>query len=196
MLAVCLISVGGTVAWLTDTSNSMVNTFTATTIRVGISGAGGAVAAAEGDGGVLSGTFKMVPGSTIQPDTQVTVAAGSEKCYLFVKVTKSDNYDTYLEPFEIGEGWNVLDAEGADGVYYRVVESPTGDMAYPVVKQVKVKTEITKEQMDSIAASGAPTLSAQAYAVQYENIASAHMAWKQINPGYEPPTIQGGETQD
>ena len=64
--------------------------------------------------------YKMVPGNTIAKDPTVTVKAESEACWLFVKVTESENLDTFIT-YAIAEGWTKLQ----DGVYYREVPPPT-----------------------------------------------------------------------
>ena len=104
--------IGGTVAWLTDKSDTVVNTFTDSDIDITLTESTGT-------------EYKMVPGYTISKDPKVTVKADSEKCYLFVKLDKSNNFDSFLT-YEIAEGWEQLkDAENKDvnGVYYRVVDT-------------------------------------------------------------------------
>ena len=64
--------------------------------------------------------YKMVPGYTIHKDPKTTVVKGSEECYLFVKVEKSANFDSYMT-YEMADGWTAL--EGVEGVYYREVTS-------------------------------------------------------------------------
>lgn len=73
--------IGGTVAWLTDTTESVVNTFTDSDIDITLEETTGE-------------DYKMVPGYTISKDPQVTVETSSEKCYLFVKLEKSENLMT------------------------------------------------------------------------------------------------------
>ena len=75
--------IGGTVAWLTDKSDTVVNTFTDSDIDITLTESTGT-------------EYKMVPGYTISKDPKVTVKADSEKCYLFVKLDKSNNFDSFL----------------------------------------------------------------------------------------------------
>lgn len=169
IVATMLVSVGGTLAWLTATSGTVTNTFTASDINITL---------AE-----TTGTqYKMVPGSTITKDPVATVKAGSEACYLFVKIVKSANYDTYLDNYAVADGWKGL--EGVDGVYYRTVAASDDDQDFHVLAndQVTVKTSVTKAQMEAIKTSGQPTLTFTAYAVQSENVASAAAAWAIAKP--------------
>ena len=102
--------VGGTLAWLTDRTAEVKNTFTVGDINIGLT--------------ETTTDYKMVPGNTIAKDPTVTVKANSEACWLFVKVTKSENLDTFIT-YAIAEGWTAL--PGVDGVYYREVPASAAD---------------------------------------------------------------------
>ena len=130
----------------------------------------------------------MIPGYTIHKDPKAKVLAGSEECFLFVKLEKSDKFDTYLE-YNIADGWTELDGV-TDTVYYRVVDGTTNQIGthYSVLKgdQVTVKDTVTKEQMNALNAEDAkkPTLTITAYASQLHKNAtetfSASEAWNNI----------------
>jgi len=147
---------GGTLAWLTATSNEVNNVFTTSDIGVTLE---------ESD----NLNLKMVPGWTITKDPKATVTAGSEDCYLFVKVEKSANFDDFMT-YEIAAGWTEL----SDGVYYMIFDSKDTDnenemgTAYSVLKddQVKVLDNVTKEDMSELTDATKPNLSFTAYAVQ------------------------------
>lgn len=145
---------GGTLAWLTSTTGEVVNTFTVGDINITLD--------------ETTSDYKMIPGYTIAKDPKVTVAANSEKCYLFVKVTESTNFGDYMT-YEMASGWTAVD--GTTGVYYRVVETSTSAQDFSVLKdnQVTVKDNVTKTMMDNITkgTATAPTLTFQAAAVQY-----------------------------
>lgn len=172
-LAVMLVvgcAVGGTLAWLTDTTGPVVNTFTVGNIDIEL---------AE-----TTTNFKMVPGATISKDPKVTVKAGSEACWLFVQVTESDNLDDFIS-YTIANGWTEL--TGVSGVYYREVadqSAATADVVYSVLTndQVTVKDTVTKDMMDAITAgtATAPTLTFKAYAVQMAGVATAADAWAKV----------------
>ena len=168
--------VAGTVAWLTAKSDVVTYTFTTSDINITLT---------ETKGGT-DRNFKMIPGWTIEKDPKVTVLSGSEECYLFVKLDKSANFDTYLE-YVIADGWTKLD-DVADTVYYRVVDGTTNQIgkAYNVLAndQVTVKGEVTKERMKALTTDTYPTLTITAYASQlYKNATdkfSALEAWNNI----------------
>ena len=172
-LAVMLVvgcAVGGTLAWLTDTTGPVVNTFTVGNIDIDL---------AE-----TTTDFKMVPGATISKDPEVTVKAGSEACWLFVKVTESDNLDDFIS-YTIANGWTEL--TGVTGVYYREVgdlSAATTNEVYSVLTsdQVTVKNSVTKDMMDAITnqSATAPTLTFKAYAVQKAGFDTAADAWAEV----------------
>ena len=175
VLALTLVVVGvvsGTLAWLTAKSDVVVNTFTTSDIKVELK--------------ETTGTeYKMIPGYTISKDPKATVLAGSEECYLFVKLDKSADFDTYLA-YNIADGWTQLD--GVDDVYYREVLTANIGTEYSVLAndQVTVKGTVTKELMNALDAEGAakPTLTITAYASQLHKNATdkfdAATAWANI----------------
>lgn len=150
-------AIGGTLAWLTTTTEAVTNTFTVGDINITLE---------ESEHLDL----KMVPGNTITKDPEVTVQANSEACWLFVQIEKSENYDTYLENYSVAAGWTAL-PENA-GVYYREVDAAATDIAFAVLanNQVTVKEAVTKEQMNALTEANYPTLTFTAYATQlYKN---------------------------
>lgn len=188
VLALTLVVVGvvsGTLAWLTAKSDTVVNIFTTSDIKVELTETKG-----TGTGNIRE--FKMVPGYTIKKDPQAKVLTGSEECFLFVKLTKSGSFDTYLE-YIPADGWTQLtkDEDGkdiTDLVYYREVLSTDIGTAYSVLKndQVTVKGSVTKTLMDALNAQGAvkPALTITAYASQLHKNADADFtpaeAWANI----------------
>ena len=187
LLALVLIAgaaVGGTLAWLTATTGEVKNTFTTSNIEITL------VETKGGD----DREFKMIPGCTIEKDPKVTVIAGSEKCYLFVKIAESDNFDDFMT-YEMAVNsdetaiWTELTGvNGVNGVYYRVVDASTTDQEFAVLKdnQVTVKDTVTKADMEALKAADAtlPTLTFTAYASQYmkNNTApfTAAEAWENV----------------
>ncbi len=169
-LVLCF-AIGGTLAWLVDKSDAVVNTFTYGDINIDLSESTG-------------NEYKMIPGNDITKDPKVTVEANSEACWLFVKVEKSATYDSYLADYTIADGWNKLD--GVDGVYYREVDADTAKAgtSYQVLKgdKVTVLDSVEKSDMEAIknGTTAKPTLTFTAYAVQKDGFDSATLAWAEI----------------
>lgn len=171
-------SVLGTLAWLTAETNEVKNIFTVGNINIKLT--------------ETTTDFKMVPGCTIVKDPKVTVRAGSEDCWLFVKIVKSENLDSFIT-YNVAEGWTAL--TDVDGVYYhKVTAATTNDTVFDVLadNQVTVKDTVTKEMMDELKVSGAtqPTLTFTAYACQlYKSNGvefDAAEAWTQVSTSTTP----------
>ena len=175
MIVVCV--VGGTLAWLIDKTDPVKNTFTYGDINIKLAETTGT-------------SYKMIPGYTIAKDPKVTVLAGSEKCYLFVKVAESDNFDTFMT-YEMAAGWTQGDGTNIpSNVYYREVAASTDNQEFGVLAndQVTVKDTVTKADMNALKADDAiqPTLTFTAYACQYNNSNDTNFgpadAWAKVNP--------------
>ncbi len=155
LLALALVlgvAAGSTLAWLTDKTAEVKNTFTTSDVKIELT--------------ETTTDYQMIPGHTIDKDPKVTVLEGSEACWLFVKIEKSENFDQYMT-YEVAEGWTAL--TGVDGVYYRVVEDTAADQEFAVIKDntVTVSDEVTKEMMNALTEATYPTLTFTAYACQY-----------------------------
>lgn len=176
VLALTLLVVGvvaGTLAWLTAQTAPVVNTFTYGDINIDLT--------------ETNETYKMVPGYDIHKDPKAKVLAGSEECFLFVKLDESTNFDTYLK-YDIADDWTAL--TDVNGVYYREVKTAEMDKDYSVLKgdKVTVKDTVTKEQMNALdnGTAAKPTLTITAYASQlYKNATTEFPvaeAWANVNP--------------
>ena len=172
---VVVVAIGGTLAWLTDKTDPVTNTFTVGDIDIDLSETWNTDN--NGDNINDSWTAQLVPGMNLTKDPVVTVKEGSEKCYLFVKVDESnwpqfkeDDEETLKVKYEIGNGWAQLNDDSGNaitGVYYRTVEASDSDQPFGVLKNntVYVSQNLTKADLGQITQS--PTLAFTAYAVKY-----------------------------
>ena len=190
VLATVLIAEGmvnGTFAWLIADTDPVVNTFTYGDINLKLDETktdekGNPVDENE-DGNPDKTTegndYEMIPGEEYLKDPRVTVLAGNEACWLFVKLEETDGFITnadgsttptgafrdYLD-YTIGSGWTQLYEDGyfgiagheIKGVYYRFEDEDTDDteVAYPVLKdnKISVKREVTKEMLNALDNNG------------------------------------------
>lgn len=159
-------AVGGTFAWLTTQTGEVRNTFTIGNIDITL---------AE-----TTSDFKMIPGESIAKDPVVTVKAGSEACWLFVKVTESDNLDDFIT-YTVDSGWTAL--TGVSGVYYREVAAVSADTSFDVLtgNAVTVKDTVTKTMMDALTDNTLPTLTFKAYAIQKSGFDTVEAAWAKVS---------------
>ncbi len=185
IMAMCLLAafvIGGTLAWLTDQTSTITNTFTFGNISIDLEEEG-----AENN----AQSFKLVPGGTITKDATVTVNVGSEACYLFVKIDETDiTKDAITYAIDSTAGWQALSAENAPGVYWCNVADLTGNGAVEVTKGVFLNDTINVSSAlveNDVQGNGDVELAITAYAVQSANVADQHAAWKIITPAYEVP---------
>ena len=173
MLAVVLLVgciIGGTVAWLTDQTDSITNTFTYGDINIELTESTGE-------------SYKIIPGVNIEKDPKVTVKANSEDCWLFVEVKEEGTFVANKVTYSIDDGWTQGDGTNIPAnVYYRSVDAVKADTDFAVLKDNKiyVSEELSKSEIPSITAQ--PKLTFTAYAVQKAGIDTAAAAWAKVNP--------------
>lgn len=185
-------AVGGTLAWLISQTDPVVNTFTYGDIDIELYEH--EYNASENALGTKKVTkvdnYKIIPGVDLPKDPKVTVTAGSEACWLFVKV-KEENWPTFTADntkkvsYSIANDWTQGDGTKIPTtVYYREVDATTADTSdtsFDVLKdnQVTVSEDLTKGEVDQLKAKS-PTLTFTAYAVQKDGITTVAEAWAKI----------------
>lgn len=170
-------AVGGTIAWLTKTTDPVVNTFTYGNIDITLT-----------ETVPENRQAKIIPGKDIPKDPKVTVKANSETCYLFVKVVEDGTFVANKVTYTIrADGWTKGDGTDIPAdVYYRVVPAATTDTAFYMLTGdaanpngvVTVSPELNKEEIAAVTKT--PTLTFTAYAVQKDGNADAAAAWAKI----------------
>ena len=179
-------SVLGTMAWLTAETDEVVNTFTYGNINIDLNEHvydPGQNALGE-ELTKSAGNYLIIPGIDLPKDPFVTVKAGSEDCYLFVKVEESEGFAEGKVTYAVDESWAKGDGTKIPAnVYYRQVSQLADDVSYNVLKDNKifVSENLTKDEVKEMQQSQVrPTLKFTAYAIQAEGIDSAETAWSQI----------------
>ena len=201
VLVLCC-AMGGTLAWLVDSTTEVKNTFTYGDINISLwehkLNDDGLTLSTEVFTETEQTGFKMIPGNKIEKDPTVTVKAGSEACWLFVKVEESDNFDNFMT-YAIADGWKLYDTTttGSDiqtdnttddtYVIYREVDANTANAgtSYQVLAgkeeyqngYVTVNDAVTKKMFAALTEATRPTLTFTAYAVQSDNVTTVADAW-------------------
>lgn len=178
---------GATFAWLTAKTDPVVNTFTYGDINITLE---------ENTGS----DYKIIPGVNIKKDPLVTVEAGSEACWLFVKVDEENWPElTYVDGektvrkvnYDIADGWTKGDGTNIPAnVYYREVAAANdANQEFPVLKdnKITVSDTLTKKDIKDIPTTTTPKLSITAYAIQKDGMATAAAAWAAINDAATQP---------
>ena len=164
------LAVGSTLAWLIDKTETVTNTF--------VVGDGIDITLEETTGE----EYEMVPGADIAKNPKASVVKGSPASWLFVKVEKSDNLDSYIS-YEIADGWTEVVKGSVYGRLVTEAEIENGT-TYSVLKDDKVTVldSVTTEMLNGITEGTVPnpTLSFTAYAIQQTAADTAADAWAVI----------------
>ena len=160
-------SIGGTLAWLTDKTTEVTNTFTVGNIAIKLEESWN-TDGSDNDTLADSWSAKIIPGNSYEKDPKVTVLSGSEDCWLFVTMTVKNNTvpnsNKTLIQYEFNnEGWQTLNdvtyLEEGTTVYYRDVSTSQNNQSWNLLKNivnnnewvggsVKINSELTKEDLD------------------------------------------------
>lgn len=181
-------SVAGTIAWLQDKTEPVVNTFSTAGIQITLKespititdGAANYDTPAEN----VTNVYPAVPGTEYKKDPVVSVLANSEECYLFVKFEETDNpatYYTYSSNLTTEKGWTQGDGTNIPAdVWYRTVAKANTITSYNLLDgdRITVKDTVTNENMTTAAAA---QLKWTAYAIQTANTGTPAEAWAKIS---------------
>lgn len=133
-------AIGGTMAWLVDSTGEVTNTFTVGDINIELK-----EHKLNADERTLSETYTdpnktggdgnnyhFLPGDTLPKDPFVTVKAKSEDCYLFVKIDEANNTNNSIEGnnkkiinWTIADGWTLV--SGQTNVWYKEITKSDAD---------------------------------------------------------------------
>lgn len=174
LAVIAAMTISPTLSWLSDTSDSVVNTFAGGAISIKLDEAlvdtnGKTV---EGDNAqrVLENSYKYIPGAVLDKDPTVTVLKGSEECYVFMCVDNelndlfTINYDT--------TSWLKVASNGNKTVYIykssiNALMTDNDVVLNPIFTTITVSQDLTSQDVEEI---GQKTVTATAYAVQAANI--------------------------
>ncbi len=182
--------IGGTIAYLTTSTDPVTNTFVAGDI-----GDLTLTETKDEDSSTAGNQFIVVPGKEIEKDPMVAYDADTPDVavYVFIKVTAEGwavASDNVSYTFAIGsvteglsckvcEGWTFLEKDGSDYIYYKTLAANT-DMAETSLitgDKVTVSANVTKAELQ---AAIFKDLSFTAYAIQQESL-TAEQAWAALN---------------
>ena len=175
-LLLVTMAVGGTMAWLHTNTEPVVNTFTPSSVNVGLTETTGE-------------EYQMIPGQDIEKDPYVYVEASEKNVpyYAFVKIEETANFADFFEAYsvETDEGWAPVD--GVNNVYYILVDDETEALnaqQWYVINDntLTVKEGVSLEQMSALTEANYPKLTFTAYVIQYAGFDTAEAAWAELNP--------------
>ncbi len=201
------IGIGGTLAWLLDTTDPVTNTFTVGKVDIDLE----EHRYDPDDQNKVTTTvdnendYPLIPGTSYGKDPKVTVTADSEDCYLFIRVQEINNPGSYLDyeyNWDLGteektDDWTPMKAnQNGDMVYYRVVLKGDDASGWNLLKGndthtsgvVTVKSGVINhgatagaDEINMPADNAKPQIIFTAYAVQMAN-RTVDEAWALVDP--------------
>ena len=191
LLALCAVllvvsTVFATMAYLTSTTKVVTNTFTVGNVKITLDEAPvneyGKVV--EGDRRTEN-TYKLIPGHSYTKDPTIHVVAGSEECWLFVKVSNPlvdiIASKTISEQMETN-GWRIVDAENNIWANIDKVDARTATAAI----DVPVFGSFTITNNANVADYNGMTITVQAYAIQADGFDTYAEAWEAAPSSWTP----------
>lgn len=163
-LVLMVATIAGTLAYLTDKTAAISNTFTSGKVKITLTNE------------VNVSTYKLLPGKKYDYKPVVTVVADSEDCYLFVKVVNNiagleESGDTTIANQLTANGWTLL----SGNVYsHSIVTSSNADQKVNVFKDFTISKTADNENFENIATK---TIEITAYAIQADGFNNATEAW-------------------
>lgn len=186
ILAACAImlvcaTIAGTLAYLTST-DTVTNTFTVGNVSIKLDEAkvdvnGKAVTPEQR---VKENKYKLLPGQTYSKDPTIHVQAGSEDCYVFVKVENDlSNIEggTTIAQQMLTNGWTAIDEE--NGIYRKTDPVSANDNVV-VFENFTIASTANATTLETYADA---QIKVTAYAIQAKGFDSAEDAW--ANAGNE-----------
>lgn len=192
-------AVGGTLAWLTDKTQTIQNHFTIGNLDITLKETD-ALQPSQTVANVLDADstaqkhadYQMIPGGpAMAKDPTVVVKkldnGANVDAYVFVKLTKTApqgvEVDDYLTYSIDTAKWTQV--PGTTDVWYTTVSAAdvaAADKTIPVLtnNQVTVKSTVTNADMEAVGANGLD-LTFQAYAIQQTGFADAAAAWAEVS---------------
>ncbi len=173
MLVVAMVSVAGTVAWLTAQSSVVNNTFSVGDVQITLDETDvDLYGVKDGETRVKKNEYKLIPGHTYTKDPQVHVVKGSEPSYvrMFVTITDIDDvlkvFGNDFLPQYFVEGWDstkwvstqIIDKSVAGQYTYEFRYSESVDARnanadvdlLPLFTKIIIPDTVTKEQIATL----------------------------------------------
>ena len=188
-VALVVVSVLGTMAWLTDTTDEVVNTITVGNVDLDLY----ETVTTEVEGSpvtteVKAQNYKLFPGQTYSKNPTVEVQSGSEECYIRVKITVT-NATAWAGQFnsciDLQSGWTCVNpdatADGEDKIVYEyryadVIDASATDVAKAVFTTLTVPGTWTNETITSD-----ETITVVAHGIQATGMTNAADAWAKFD---------------
>ena len=184
MVLVAVVSIGGTIAWLQDGTETITNTFAPTGIGITLKE-------------TVENEFDLIPSKEYKKDPVVTVV-GSDKnvdIYLFVKFEEiaptgktPKDYLNYTSTLTTANAWTQGDGTNIPtDVWYRTVSASESATSWNLLVDDKVTVKDTLTKTDMPVNADDVKLQYTAYAIQTAGFDTPEEAWEEVKD-YVPTT--------
>ena len=178
LVLVIAMSVAGTIAFLTDTTGPIANTFTVGKVDITLTETFNTDTDDDGENDAWQA--QLIPGTTYTKDPVVTVTDDSEDCWLFVKFEEKNDAATYLNytsNLTLESGWTQGDGTNIPAnVWYRAVAKDATVKSFHLLANDTVTIDSTAVTNDNMNDAANAELVYTAYACQKDNM-SVEAAW-------------------
>ena len=178
-VALAVLTVAGTTLAYLTSRDSVTNTFTVGKVAITLDEAkvnDMGVVDATVTSRVKENTYKLMPGHTYVKDPTVHVEAGSEACYVYVKVENglgnAEGGTAKIAAQIIANGWTALD--GVANVYYKDVAASNTVTDLVVFENFTMADTVEATALNVL---DGKTIVVTAYAIQKDGTGTAAEAW-------------------
>ena len=182
LVLVVAMSVAGTIAFLTDTTDPITNTFTVGKVDITLTETFNTDT--NGDQKNDAWQAQLIPGTSYTKDPVVTVTADSEDCWLFVKFEEKNGAATYLNytsNLTAANGWTQGDGTNIPAnVWYRAVNKADSTKSFHLLDGDTVKIDSTAVTNGTMNDAANAQLVYTAYACQSANM-TVNAAWAEVS---------------
>ena len=196
MMLVAVVAIGGTYAYLTADTGVVTNTFTVGSVSIDLDEAKVDLYGVKDTAAnrVKANDYKLIPGHTYVKDPTVTVAGGSEACYvrMFVEFTNSDKLDEVFPNADLTTIFNNVSTkwEYKNNVENEADKTRTYEFWYKGIVPAS-KSDTVLEALfgsftipgtvgnDNLAKLDGTEINVTANAIQADGFATADLAWAQ-----------------
>lgn len=162
-------SVMGTLAYLTSSTDPVINTFTMGNVGITLNEAKVTpYGVPDGDTRVMANTYKLIPGHTYMKDPTIHVNSLSEDCWVFMKLSNGLGNAAIIN---ISDGWTKI-AEADDGIIYAYnTILSANESSAPLFSQFQFAADAAPASFEG------KTITLVGYAVQADGFDTAAKAW-------------------
>jgi len=169
LILVVGLTIGGTLAFMQSKTVQVVNTFTVGSVHLSL---------AE----TYEQDSQLIPGTVIAKTPILTVAAGSEECFVKAKIEIPVALQTLISAGKITidyntTDWSTIDANGI--VYYNgtVAKNAAATVLPALFTTVTINSSVTNEDLATIADLANRQIKVTGYAIQKATFGTKELAW-------------------